>query len=69
MPKAPRQYGPISTHAIKYAVTAGSLSFLKTLVIMRPASRAIEVDNNVVNVIHLLSKKKFQLYEYITNKR
>ena len=47
-PKAPTQYGPIRTPAIKYAVTSGNLNGLKSLVIRSPAKRAIDTDNNVL---------------------
>jgi hypothetical protein len=47
----PRQYGPISTPAIRYAVTDGSFNGLKSLVIISPAKRAIETDNNVLKEV------------------
>ena len=43
---APRQYGPMSTPATKYAVTDGSRNGLNTLVIKSPARMATESDNN-----------------------
>ena len=44
---APRQYGPIKTPAMRYAVTDGSLNGLNTLVIRRPARSATDTVNNV----------------------
>ena len=45
---APRQYGPIKTPEIKYAVADGSFKGLKSQVISNPAKRATDPDNNTL---------------------
>ena len=47
MPRRPRQYGPMSTPATRYAVTDGSFRGFATRVISRPARVATDRDNNV----------------------
>ena len=47
IPNAPRQYGPINTPAIKYAVTDGNFNGLNALVMSSPARSAIDTDNSV----------------------
>ena len=43
IPSAPMQYGPISTPAMRYAVTAGSFKTFASLERRSPASRAMEI--------------------------
>ena len=47
MPRRPRQYGPMSTPATRYAVTDGNFNGFATRVISRPARTATESDNKV----------------------
>ena len=47
MPKSPRQLGPMSTPATKYAVTAGRCQRLISRLIIRPARRAKAIDKSV----------------------